>query len=42
MTYLKAFSIWKQKNDYHGLGPRRGTDEYKQVMAILNEHKNKK
>ena len=42
MTYLKAFSIWKQKNNYHGLSPKKDTDEYKQVMAILNEHKQKK
>lgn len=41
MTYLKAFSIWKQKTGYSGLSPKKNTDEYNQVMAILNEHKNK-
>jgi hypothetical protein len=28
MTYLKAFSIWKQKNNYSGLSPKKYTDEY--------------
>jgi hypothetical protein len=29
MTYLKAFAIWRQKNNYHGLSPKKDTDEYK-------------
>lgn len=41
MTYLKAFKIWKEKTGYRGLSPKKDTDQYKQIMVILNEHKKK-
>lgn len=41
-TFLTAFSLWKEKNKYSGiLSPKRGTEEHKQIMNILNEHKQK-
>lgn len=32
MTYLKAFSIWKQKTGYSGLSPQKNTEQYHQIM----------
>ena len=37
MTYLKAFSIWKQKNNYSGLSPKKNSKEYDEIMTILKE-----
>lgn len=41
MTYLKAFAIWREKNNYSGLSPKKNTKEYEEIMQILNEHKAK-
>ena len=41
MTYLKAFAIWRGKNNYSGLSPKKSTKEYNEIMEILNEHKSK-
>jgi hypothetical protein len=41
MTYLKAFAMWREKNNYTGLSPKKDTDQYKEIMAILAEHKQK-
>ena len=37
MTYIKAFSMWKQRQDpqYVGLSPKRFTKEYDEIMKIL-------
>ncbi len=32
MTYLKAFAIWREKHDYSGLSPKKGTKEYDEIM----------
>ena len=36
MTYLKAFKIWREKTGYSGLSPQKNTEQYKQIMSILN------
>lgn len=41
MTYLKAFKIWREKTGYSGLSPKKNTEQYKEIMSILAEHKQK-
>jgi hypothetical protein len=37
MTYIKAFALWREKNNYSGLSPKRDSKEYQEIMTILRE-----
>ena len=39
MTYLKAFALYKKETGHKGISPKKGSDEYEQIMKIMKEGK---
>ena len=42
MTYIKALALWKKESGKTGISPKKGSDEYDQVMKIFRDHQGKK
>jgi hypothetical protein len=38
-SFIQAFSEWRKANNWSGLCPKKGTDEYDQIRKIYDSHK---
>jgi len=38
-SFIQAFSEWRKANNWSGLCPKKGSDEYDQIRKIYDSHK---
>lgn len=37
-SFIQAFSEWRKANNWSGLCPKKGTEEYDQIRKIYDSH----